>query len=230
MQEALSRCGFRGKRFAAIYGAALSNEDFRKYREFIPTITRLFCPRSALGCALSHRLLCKQYLEEDPAEVCLILEDDCQPVMEPPRTLLAQVLAEAPPDWEVIKLDYWPHVAMTEYKSLKAFPSFNAGAYLLRKSGARKFMSKRIYYHLDVEWLFRRDIKIYHSPLQIFRQAAYPSHNVSAFRLNPLRLKRLDYKALRIPLLGIELNSNDLLLLSLVSALIGVALWVRAGR
>lgn len=232
LKRALTGQPLRLIRLPAVDGAALAAAGFRGCRDSIPLVARLLCPRSALGCALSHRRVCRAFLES-AEDACLVLEDDSRPLGDDGplaldlRAALWQLIRQAPDDWDVIKLDYWPRRPLPPFAPLRAHATLTTGAYLLSRSGAAKLLTHRVYYHIDTEWLLRRDLHVYHAPRR-FQQAPYDSTNVVQHRLNPLRLRRLRYKMLRLPGLDLELSYNDVLFLGLVA--LGGWLLLRAGR
>lgn len=87
------------ERFNAVYGKELSDE-------YIKTITTNFCynfcPKSVIGCALSHILIWKDILKKNYKN-SLILEDDIY-FDENYKNNLKKSLNELPHDWDIVYL------------------------------------------------------------------------------------------------------------------------------
>ena len=67
MQDRLDNLNIKYTRFNAVYGKNIGNE----YNDLI--INKPILPRCAIGCSLSHYLVCKQHFDNDKNKIALII-------------------------------------------------------------------------------------------------------------------------------------------------------------
>lgn len=70
----MEKYNLKFKRFNAIYGKTLSNNEIKDI--FDPICSNVLCSNGMIGCALSHIQLWKQLLNDNTTDKYLILEDD----------------------------------------------------------------------------------------------------------------------------------------------------------
>ena len=167
-------------RVVGIYG---DETDFTGQDEiFYPS--RYLAPKSALGCAMSHRKAVRQFLDSGQ-EYCLILEDDAIPNSVDYLSQIEVAVRDAPADWHIINLDYLPNFGLAEYTS---YPTLLKTAYIINRQGAETWLQKAIYYHVDIDLLFY-GMRIYNHPTILFRQVwddTIESNNRKKTSANPL--------------------------------------------
>lgn len=142
--------------------------------------------KSIYGCALSHQLVYKKFLETSPEiQNCLILEDDASVS----HTLLRVLLANSLPyeklleeknkfDWDVIVLGgqekQIEHINTNSYvlKRMKRYPrDYAAHSYIITKKGAMELINnnKSIQFAADVN-IHCSNVKLYCTPTSYFLQ------------------------------------------------------------
>ena len=162
MQHRLDNLNIKYTRFNAVYGKHIGNE----YDHLI--INKPILPRSAIGCSLSHYLVCKQHFDNDKTKIALILEDDAVPMFKN-KNVIDNIIEDAPKDWEIILL-YTQGV--TNYKDNTwecTSISGSAIAYLINYNGFKKRYDNYKVKHLpDLERCFV-DCNIYKTPVMYFK-------------------------------------------------------------
>jgi GR25 family glycosyltransferase involved in LPS biosynthesis len=145
------------------------------------------------ACLLSHLNTIEKFIESegDDSQVALILEDDMTLDFRPYwRTPIQQIMNNAPPDWEVLQLAYIikdTHLPKKEYD--EDF-QWSAGAYLIRKSAAKKLMKDIIvkeydnepkYFNLTNHQVHQADYLVYTLKTYLYRHPVfiYEYDNVS---------------------------------------------------
>jgi GR25 family glycosyltransferase involved in LPS biosynthesis len=207
-------------RIPGVYGNDLNTEE---YDEILYT-SKHFVPKSAIGCAMSHRKAIQTFMNTSNKPYALILEDDAVPLTKHYMEEVADAIKNAPPDWNIIKLDYNPRYNIPYYHRLF---TLQTTAYIINKQGAEKFLRQPIIYHIDVDMNFY-DLKMYNNPKVLFDQI-WDKNNHSNNRIyslyNPLNYihEGINFKVLRI--LGGEYTVADLVLYLLILTLI-IVLWV----
>jgi GR25 family glycosyltransferase involved in LPS biosynthesis len=183
-------------RIEGIYG---NETDFTNCSDIFIT-SRYLAPKSALGCALSHRKAAETFLYQSEKPYALVLEDDANPVNSNFMEEVVASIANAPSDWEIIKLDYLPNFNMNIYSRI---PSVVMTAYVLNKNSARTLLNRIVYYHIDIDLLFSSMV-IYNNPTIVFRQqwarTVKSNNQVNEPSINPFSYIHpfLNFKALRL--------------------------------
>ena len=197
-------------RVAGVYG---DDTDFTGQDEiFYPS--RYLVPKSALGCAMSHRKAASHLLESGE-EYCLILEDDAAPVCGDYMQEVEAAIRDAPADWHMINLDYLPDFGISEYTT---YWTLLKTAYILNRRGAEAWLKHQVYYHVDVDLNFY-GIRMYNGPTVVFRQiwdAANDSNNRKKTSLNPLFYISELGKFKMVRMGDVEWTGADLILMFLV--------------
>lgn len=195
-------------RIPGIYG---EDENFIK-NDDIFYLSRYLCPKSVLGCFMSHRLALKTFLESSNKEYALILEDDAEPCFQDWNTKINESIQNAPIDWDMIKLDYLPKYNLIYQHSYTKYPSLITTAYIINKKSAEKIMKEKMVYHIDIQLIFM-GLNIYNNPEIIFQQI-WDEDNNSNNRIksfyNIFGYEGWNFKAIRI--FNNEYTYGDLLL------------------
>jgi len=154
------------KRIKAING---NEHDFINEPSIYQT-SKYFCPKSVLGCNLSHRLALKTFLDESKKDMALILEDDAEPIHKNYIERIEKCICSAPDDWDIIKLDWMRNLPFSDSKKefLCGYSAF-ATAYLINKKGANKILNNTIYWHYDIDINFY-GLNIYNNNEKLFKQ------------------------------------------------------------
>ena len=188
-------------RIPAIYG---NKDDLSIFKNVVIT-SRILTPKSVLATGLSHKKAVETYLVDTEPDLDLtttfglILEDDATPINDDYMEKVNIAIQNAPPDWEIIKLDYLPNTSMGFYNRI---PTTLFTAYLINRKGAEKYVKTPIYYHVDLDVWFK-NIVIYNNPYRVFQQK-WDNENGSNNQIyniyNPFSTKFyiLNYKALRL--------------------------------
>jgi GR25 family glycosyltransferase involved in LPS biosynthesis len=178
---------------------------------------KYLCPKSVIGCALSHRLALKTFLETSNKEYLLLLEDDAEPVDADFMKKTEACIKNAPDNWDVIKLDWgvsiWPQSNSYVAKNYHSHYSALTTGLIINKKGAKQILANKIYWHYDND-LFFYGIKVYNSPEKLFKQT-WDEENSSNNRIKSMYpsgneiLESMNFKIIR--LFGNELSWNDLI-------------------
>jgi hypothetical protein len=204
--------------FIRIPGIHGNEHEFHDNQEVFFT-SRYFAPKSALGCAMSHRLAARTFLDTSDKSFALICEDDAEPRLHNYIEKIEESIKHAPPDWDMIKYDYLPNYNIGKYNKV---PSLILTAYLINKKGAEKLLKHKIYYHFDIELPFF-GLNIYNNPELLFTQIWDENNNSNnriCSKYNPFSyiFEPLNFKAIR---LGIyEFTFADLILFLLALLII----------
>ena len=83
-------------------GVNAKKDEHLKYSEHISTWCKYACPKSTIGCGLSHILLSKK-LHDEGIPIALILEHDAYP-KNISKFDIDKIIKSVPSDWEIIKL------------------------------------------------------------------------------------------------------------------------------
>ena len=203
-------------RISGVYGKDLNVDE---YDEIVYT-SKYLAPKSAIGCAMSHRRALQTFLRTSNRPYALILEDDAEPIHKNYMSEVVASIQNAPPDWDIIKLDYLPNYNVNTYNKLF---SIITTAYIINKSGAEKFLRQDVVYHIDFDMNFY-DLTMYNNPTIVFKQV-WDENNHSNNRIyslyNPFTFLHevCNFKMLRI--LNNEYTYADILLfISILTILI----------
>jgi GR25 family glycosyltransferase involved in LPS biosynthesis len=106
------------------------------------------------ACLLSHLNTIEHFAESegDDSQVALILEDDMTLEFRPYwRKTIQNIMENAPPDWEVLQLAYIIKETYLPRKEYDEDFQWSAGAYLIKKSAAKRLMDSILIKKLDNE-------------------------------------------------------------------------------
>lgn len=214
-------------RIPGVYGNDLNIDE---HNEIYYTSKHL-APKSAIGCAMSHRKAIQTFLRTSNKPYALILEDDAEPITKNYMAEVVTSIQNAPSDWEIIKLDYIPNYNTTYYNTLF---SLAATAYIINRAGAEKCMRQSVVYHIDVDMHFY-GLNMYNNPTLVFKQdwtKNSHSNNRIYSLYNPFTFvhEAWNYKMLRI--LNTEHTFADLVLYILILVCIIIvfqyrSIWLR---
>lgn len=137
------RAGLRFTREPAVDGTAVPN-DLRPY--FFDTCKTSLKP-GEIGCYASHLSIMRRIVEHATAPVVLICEDDIE-IPSDFATIVDEVLEKVLSGWDIIRLSSRPKravvpvVTLTGGRSISLYSKgpVGTGAYLINRSGARKFL------------------------------------------------------------------------------------------
>jgi GR25 family glycosyltransferase involved in LPS biosynthesis len=175
------------------------------------------CPKSVIGCALSHRLALKTFIETSKKDYLLLLEDDAEPIHKNFIEKTEQAIHSAPANWDVIKLDWlWSIWKDTSFYSEKKFNISYSGlatALIINKKGAKQILKNKIHWHYDSDIYFY-GIKVYNNPERVFKQTWNADNNsnnrlITSYPAGNDFLEALNFKIVR--LFGQEFTWNDLI-------------------
>jgi len=154
-------------RFDAIDGKHISPEILEQY---VAPLCRTFCSRSAIGCGVSHVILAEHFLEKDPFDFCLILEDDMIPLYTNLATKINQCVDQMKSvDWDIIKL-YCSGMCFYNNKKITKTDKMkhrSTGAYLLSLKGAQKIAKFTVDDHIDKQFEYS-NLSIYLNKYPLF--------------------------------------------------------------
>ena len=201
------------KRIKGIYGNEydFSNDDAVYFT------CKYFCPKSVIGCALSHRLALKTFIETSEKEYLLLLEDDAEPIEVEYIKKTEESIKNAPANWDVIKLDWgWSMWAPSTSYSEQNFYSYYSAlctAIIVNKKGAKQILKNKIYWHYDNDIYFY-GINVFNSPEKLFKQTwdeqnNSNNRNKSMYPNGNEFLESLNFKVVRIG--DNEFSWNDLI-------------------
>ena len=222
MQKRLNNIGIDYKRFDAYYGKDLSSDYdplISNYKQFIP--------KSTIGCALSHYMVCNSHFKNDKNKIALVLEDDAVPLFKDKKSI-DKIINDAPKDWEIILLYTQGNTNYKDNSWEVTKLSGSTMAYLINHKGFKSRFGDNyiIKTHTDIERCFTK-CKTYKTPVMYFKpefSESLTSTNINGFSsfynfLDNLYYDELEtditgftggmaskYKILRIPGFDIELD------------------------
>ena len=123
----------------------------------------------------------------------------------------------APPDWDIIKLDYFPNYSYFSSKSYNSIFSLKTTALLYNRKGSERLLESKVIYHFDHE-IFLLGLNVYNNPTILFYQPGddvYESNNKKLHSYNPLSyFHLLNFNIIR--LFDSEYSVADIFLLFIV--------------
>lgn len=171
----LGKYGIRFKRFNAIYGKYLSQEEIDTYIH--PLCQTLTCSKGFIGASLSHLMVWNSALQDD-AEWTLILEDDveCHNDTIPKMNFVAEFIHTYIQDSQqpiIINLSpynllepHQVHITSVDYLS-------GISAYLVNKSALRAlvayYTTNKIKFIIDLDMSKIQGIQKYSTSTQVFK-------------------------------------------------------------
>jgi hypothetical protein len=176
-EVALEKAGIYPKLVKGVNG---KKDEHVKYADRIDPFCLKTCPKSMIGCGLSHILLCEQ-IYKSGIPMALILEDDAYPIEGIDMSHeITKVLNEVPDDWEVIKLhcDAFCKYGSNSSKGLDLFPvTGSTAAYIVNNKSAKKISEFKVQEHIDKQQYHK--CIMYKSKYNLFRADETTSTNAA---------------------------------------------------
>ena len=249
LEKKLIPKGIYPERFDAVYGKEIKNFD--PYNRHITNFCKIFCPRGLIGCGLSHYLLLEQIynqyqLKTNSSEFSLVLEDDATPLFKNKKTIEA-IIKKMPKDCDILLLFCQGQCYNNSEKYIKHKSEAigSTAAYLIRNSSIPKFLSKKLYTHVDMQWYGSDSNNVYvYNDKNLFSVDNSTSYNLDGKDKKNIIMSTLDkyieldnftfsqslsYKVFRIPIIGIELTTYDIIV-GLIFIIIVVILFIYKDR
>lgn len=159
-------------RFDAIYGRNVKEELLNRK---MTRLCRQLSPDSVIGCGLSHLLLVEHFMNNDPNDFCLILEDDAEPQYDDLYDRIIDIVKEMKTkDWDIIRLfciglnGYNKHSRITKTNIIRRVSTGSNAAYLISKKGANKLRNIKLHWHIDLQYNLIPNMNIYISDYPLF--------------------------------------------------------------
>jgi len=216
-----------------IYPTRISGYTFEEIGEselqkhFVQT-TPFLKPRNTVGCSYSHIQALKHFLENDPYDVALILEDDAFPLFTN-VVHLEKKLENI--DWDYLSLHC--DGVCPKYGGKSGLLSGSTAAYFITREGAKKIINYKHSFHYDIQTTTMKNLdkKIDDKNSFWTDENAKMSGEISSNRYNrychsiydkitdkvvnrgeKTACHFKDYAILRIPLLGYNVSVEDIVL------------------
>ncbi|WP_114008185.1 glycosyltransferase family 25 protein [Cohaesibacter intestini] len=149
MFEELHKRGFKPERISAFLGTSIPDDlkpHFLTENGDIDSAMN----KGEIGCYASHLYAMQQILAQEEDEPVCIMEDDLH--FDSSFAHLPQIVTELPEDWEILRIS---NPAKAYYDTVKTWQGIGAlvrywrvpntaGAYVMNKAGARKFLTYQI--------------------------------------------------------------------------------------
>jgi glycosyl transferase family 25 len=153
----LNGLGLSFNRFSAIYGKELTNDEINENTNYL--CRKLLCNHGIVGCAMSHRKLWQQLIDDNNATSYLILEDDV--ILNQTSVDLIKKLDDLQVSENIDIISLYGKLSL-KHKPIHYIDDITVGtelfpitttAYMITKSGAQKMLSSinKITYHIDIE-------------------------------------------------------------------------------
>jgi hypothetical protein len=213
-RDSLKSVGLDPKGFR---GVDARKDEHLQYPDYVEKGCQYRCPKTAIGCGLSHVLLAEKLFEEGH-DTALVLEDDAYPKVL--NFDFDSLMQDVPSDWEIIKLHCDMYCENGSYKS----QSPSTAAYIINRKGMFKLKNTKVSFHIDYQISNMTDIVVYKSrenlfwadeSLSINRESDF-EHWSSYFMFEPTSGEKkkhhaLSYKIFRVPGTNIEISTRQVL-------------------
>ena len=194
MTKLLSTINIPSHRIIATDGKNISDNDLYKNFSHI----QKYRSKIEYACLLSHLNSIKIFTESSN-NIALILEDDISlEYLQYWNKNICQIINEAPPDWEIIMLNYVSKTVLVETYTLNQSDLINCcQSYLINKKGAKKIIDsiyKNNIFNLDDTRLHTSDNYIYGSLITYtykYPYFTYPINNDSTIHESHLDFHNL---------------------------------------
>ena len=143
-------------------GVNAKKDEHLDYMKNVSIPCQYTCPKSIIGCGLSHVLLAKK-LYDEKIPIALILEDDAYPKVS--KLDIDQIIQSVPDDWEIIKLHCFPYCNNDSY--VTKFNDGSTAGYIINRKGMYKVKNLKVNFHIDMQYSFS-GIKVYKSNNNLF--------------------------------------------------------------
>jgi hypothetical protein len=205
-------------------GVDARKNEHLQYQNKIHDICKYTCPKSTIGCGLSHILLAQKLYDEN-IDMALILEDDAYPKVS--QLDVRKIIQEVPDDWELIKL----HCDMyCKDGSYQVGHNGSNAAFIINNKGIKKLKNLKVLNHIDVQMNYFSGIVMYKSKVNLFSADESTStirgdytndHWASNLMQNPTSGEKIKahvfmYKLLRIPGTNIEITFGSIINIILI--------------
>lgn len=201
-------------------GVDARKDEHLDYMENVSSLCALTCPKTVMGCGLSHILLA-QHLKDIGVPLALVLEDDAFPKVSQLLKHVQIALNEVPEDWDILKL----HCSFCKDDTINSKGGSTA-AYLINSRGIQKLSNLLLNFHIDVQLNVNEKIKIYKSKYNLFWTDEISSTNRgSNSRWLDMRgdlsgettlSQGMTYKIFKIPGTAIEFETWQILIILLL--------------
>ena len=198
VQKDFAPVGMQLTRIPAVYGKDFSRKVLGDYTS---KGCKHFCPKSAIGCAMSHRKAWQTIVDKN-LNTALILEDDAYPLPGFVENL-KRVWSQVPSDWDIVylggnirnipqifeKMGVKRNKYINENVMIPGFPC-TTHAYAVSKKGVRKILAGTdpVRYHIDVQLALlyqkNRDIKVYSIKPDLINQINDTEYSDNQFGLS----------------------------------------------
>jgi len=185
-----------------------------------------FMPGTNMACAYSHLQALRRFVETDPHDVALVLEDDAFPLVN--AETLRKKLRGADVDWDLLMLHCDGFCPTSRAPAGRM--SASMAAYFVTKEGARKLLRHKYHYQFDIDTSNLGDVRKIVEPVNSFwtdedaEMSGKSSVNRKRVTYCPSALKNVKgnrgeknvchamwYKIFRIPGIGYEVTSFDVI-------------------
>ena len=211
-------------KFIRIAGVNGKEIDLNEYDEILTYFAKNYAPLLLIGCSLSHLKATKQFYDTSTNDYAVILEDDAIPTNANYMEEIEIAIQNAPSDWEMIKLDYWPVRHKGDFS--RYWTGLLTG-YIVNKKGCEKILKTKIIHSYDVQ-LNYTDVIVYNNPTIVFHQNWLNENNISINRsppsYNPLYYLHpaLKYQLIRISKYEITCADSLLIFIGLIALIISM--------
>lgn len=178
------------------------------------------CPKSTIGCALSHILLAQKLYDEN-VSLALVLEDDAYPKTS--FIDFEQIIEDVPEDWDIIRLHCDMHCK--DGSTSIGFVNGSSASYIINQSGINKLKDMKVETHVDVQMSHFSPLNVYKSRTNLFRtdesssnirSSGISKHWASTFMMDPTSGEKTKdmifmYKLFRVPGTNIEVTFGQLI-------------------
>lgn len=140
----LRKCGLDPIRVSGVKG-----NEFTKH-PYLSDLCKITCPYSVIGCALGHYKIYEQFLNNDPNNICLVLEDDAFPKFNHVDVLNQVLFENNSQEWDILQI-HCDGIFKNDCKNEVTLKSGSTAAYFITKKGANKMLSHKINTHIDLD-------------------------------------------------------------------------------
>lgn len=209
-RESLKQAVPNAVRISAFDGRKL---NLRLCYPYLTLFGKIFMPRTAIGCALSHYQAVKQAYYAGH-EYAVILEDDARPLFDDWQDKVQRVI-DTYPTFDVVKLHY--NGPRTKGIRLPLALNGSTAAYVISNRGMKKMLRTKAFTHPDIQlwtkqlttWdVYKADLfiaKSDESTIRVNRPYFEKMFDVTVFGYMPLYFYLL-HPMFRIPIVGVDMN------------------------
>lgn len=218
----LRKCGLDPIRVSGIKGNEFTNHPY------LSDLCKITCPYSVIGCALGHYKIYEQFLNNDPNNVCLVLEDDAFPKFNHVDALNQVLFENNSQEWDILKLHFdGANEKACNQTEITGLNFGSTAAYFITKKGAKKCLKNKINTHMDLNLLFLKDLNLKKNKIALFYTDETNSSNRNINWIEKFSTKNhcgektnlmfFNFYIFRIPYLNIQITWGQLLLFIIFS-------------